>query len=289
MEKDLKRMTYNDERDKDGKLGVKWVKAILENNSSLKDERDRTGCSEHTLIDTEGTEENRKEIDVIEEWKDAAGKLHRKAHEVKLDNMTLDAMKKSNYQTMRQRYLWQPYTTIGTRPTGNIPVEFVQKMPKEKSDKLSDKLSAFSFNDIPRVKKYKGWYQTIIETDQYIRDNYSDGRDLWYVLKGAVYKYADDNEEREERDTPILIRIRKPETFFEEAVANGIKPRVHSHTETDYKTRKNYVSWCFYFSIESIYKPTKIDGIPVFGTGAEQNRVTIFIPTFFVSDDMLEV
>lgn len=273
---------------KTGKYGVECVKAILRTRHFEKLKRE--GCTGYRIIDTdekntvvpdewqeriraaikrEGIiKENQCEIDIIEEWKDADGKLHRRAHEVKCETPTLDALGKiwKRRQAEKVKKLWEKYTSVGDHPTGNICLELLQDMPSSESNTRKSEIENIKYGtgsiELPEgLKKYEGWILRIINTQEYIAEQYNEGRELWYVL---VAKSVDD----EIRDEPVVIEIDDAEGF----IKTKRTPRLVPAQKTN-----GCVSWNYLIPLSEVILEHSFidDDIPVMGVPRANGKFAV--------------
>lgn len=275
------------EETKRGKYGVECVKAILRKRHD--DRLKREGCTDHRIIDTDEAKtlipdawqeriraaicrkgiikENQCEIDIIEEWKDAGGKLHRRAHEVKCETPTFDVFGKGKYGKRDVKKTWERYTTVGEHPTGNICLELLQDIPQKINSEMEREIENIKYGvwELPeKLKNYEGWMLKVINTQEYIADQYNEGRELWYVLPA---------KKDEVEDQPVAIEINGAEQF----IKTKRLPRLVAAKKTN-----GLVSWNYLIPLSEVIQEHLFidDVIPVIGAPVKNGNfyVTLWEP-----------
>lgn len=174
-----------DTYDKLGILGERSVMRVLLQHS-FRNLR-AAGIKEYTIYSTRGTALQKKEVDIIEKWIDASGKMHTKGHEVKCEKTTLD-YDTSNKSKAERMELEAAFVTGAPdvskehwtcKPTGNYFIELVQSVTKEQAEShIKEYNKTHSALDVTRDN---GWYPAFEEAAAVIEDSFTEGRDIWFV------------------------------------------------------------------------------------------------------------
>ena len=181
-----------DQYDKLGILGERSVMRVLLQHSYRN--LHAQGIMWYKLYSTRGTALQGKEIDLIEKWKDASGRIHMKGHEVKCENTTLN-FDKTWLNDQSKAALAAAYSTgvedpsrvkWACTPTGNYFIELVQSVDKKTA--YACKAEYDENKSVFDVSLQSGWYwafgegiKTVKEYQDSDGDRFTDGRDIWFV------------------------------------------------------------------------------------------------------------
>lgn len=160
--------------DKIGILGERSVQNVLYENHFK--ELYAQGVRLYVVYSTRGMgkEYQDREIDLIEEWKDAKGKRHKKAHEVKCEPTTLD------YSSYGKEELVPEMGVLYASVMTNQPITIEDEGDAEEAIPGEWKPKPTG-NYI--VEDYRnGWLYKVRTSKAFMHDKgFTDGRDIWFV------------------------------------------------------------------------------------------------------------
>ena len=160
--------------DKVSILGERSVQRVLYENHFK--ELYAQGVRMYEVLSTRGMGKKyqEREIDLIEEWKDANGKKHKKAHEVKCEPATLDYNEYGNSKIAAEMGVL--YASVMTNQP--ITIEDDEGAVKACLDGWEPKPTG---NYI--IEDYKGgWLYKVRTSRAFMNDDeFTDGRDIWFV------------------------------------------------------------------------------------------------------------
>lgn len=113
------------------------------------------GCTWYHIYEVTDVGEQKRGVDIVEEWVDAQQRKHRKAHEVKTESPII-SLDWRTFQPEMSKYMDDGKDHTGS---GNTFVEMVQNTNTEDA----------------------GWYPKMKKSQPDIEKRYSDGRDIWIV------------------------------------------------------------------------------------------------------------
>ena len=179
-----------DEDDKKSILGERSVQHVLYETHYMLELKPQ-GVEKYVVYSTREKKGNynENEIDLIEEWKDANGVKHKKAHEVKCEPATFESERGSDKRASELDVLFRAVMT-------NKPIN------------LSDGHGGEFFEDwepMPTgnyiIEDYKrGWLGKVRNSTEFMAEkHFTDGRDIWfvsYVPKPDIQKTIIENHTR---------------------------------------------------------------------------------------------
>lgn len=148
------------------------------------------GCTDYFIQREEKAETQGEEIDIVEEWVDADGKMWRRVHEVKCETLTLHG----EYGNPGKEY--ERLAGREVMGSGNVFIETIQRIGKGEYYRILNRRK--NVDIVPELntqkqgrKGFLGWYYVMEKTQADIEKVYNAGRWVWfvaYVPKGDKFE-----------------------------------------------------------------------------------------------------
>ena len=122
-----------------------------------------------------------QEIDLIEEWKDAAGKKHKKAHEVKCEPSTLEHESGSEKLADDMR-VWFASVMKNKPITIEDNKEQEEQKEQKKQEEPEEDWTPKPTGNYIVEDNLNGWLYKVRNSKKFMEDKgFTDGRDIWFV------------------------------------------------------------------------------------------------------------